>query len=61
VKHPIFLAIRFSNCISILYNQEKIAELLNAEKERTTLTAKDIIEMLQKKLLKESQTKNVRQ
>jgi hypothetical protein len=32
VKHPIFLAIRFSNCISILYNQEKIAELLNSEK-----------------------------
>lgn len=60
VKHPLFLAIRFSNCASIYYNTEKMPkdEEMAAN---PTAYSKEIIENLQKKLLKESQSKNARQ
>ena len=48
VKHPLFLAIRFSNCASIYYNTQKFPR----EEATPTGYSKEIIETLQKKLLK---------
>lgn len=54
VKHPVFLAIKFSNCVQILYNSE-LLENMNVPFGFTQ--TKLLIENLQKKLLKENKSK----
>ena len=51
------MAIRFSNCASIYYNTQKFAK----DEANPSGYSKEIIETLQRKLLKESQSKNPRQ
>ena len=56
VKHPIFLAIRFSNCVTIYIHKSLLTEKeVKEEKEENKI--KEIMLTLQKKLVKENQTK----
>ena len=47
VKHPVFLAIKFSNCVAIYFNNKLV----------TQTQPKDLLENLQTRLLKENKNK----